>query len=145
SLALRRGACRLCDRAAALPRRAAGRAVDLLRLPGAAVDPLHPPRADRVSPRAFRLGLGTDPHVSDLPRAVLHLAADGLFPHHSVRARGARPHRRPALRAGVRGGAVTAGGAGGQVLVKIMLPLPVPGLISAGIFAFTLSWNEFIY
>ena len=26
-----------------------------------------------------------------------------------------------------------------------MLPLAVPGLISAGIFAFTLSWNEFIY
>jgi ABC-type maltose transport system permease subunit len=25
------------------------------------------------------------------------------------------------------------------------LPLAVPGLISAGIFAFTLSWNEFIY
>ncbi|HHD57124.1 MAG TPA: carbohydrate ABC transporter permease, partial [Desulfobulbaceae bacterium] len=32
-----------------------------------------------------------------------------------------------------------------QVLIKIMLPLAVPGLISAGIFAFTLSWNEFIY
>jgi multiple sugar transport system permease protein len=32
-----------------------------------------------------------------------------------------------------------------QILVKILLPLSVPGLISAGIFAFTLSWNEFIY
>ncbi|HYG87296.1 MAG TPA: carbohydrate ABC transporter permease [Azospirillum sp.] len=32
-----------------------------------------------------------------------------------------------------------------QILVKILLPLAVPGLISAGIFAFTLSWNEFIY
>jgi len=32
-----------------------------------------------------------------------------------------------------------------QILLKIMLPLSVPGLISAGIFAFTLSWNEFIY
>jgi len=32
-----------------------------------------------------------------------------------------------------------------QILVKITLPLAVPGLISAGIFAFTLSWNEFIY
>ncbi len=32
-----------------------------------------------------------------------------------------------------------------QVLIKIILPLAVPGLISAGIFAFTLSWNEFIY
>ncbi|GLU28214.1 MULTISPECIES: carbohydrate ABC transporter permease [Brucella/Ochrobactrum group] len=32
-----------------------------------------------------------------------------------------------------------------QILCKIILPLAVPGLISAGIFAFTLSWNEFIY
>lgn len=32
-----------------------------------------------------------------------------------------------------------------QILVKIILPLSVPGLISAGIFAFTLCWNEFIY
>ncbi|MDQ6619075.1 MAG: carbohydrate ABC transporter permease [Pseudomonadota bacterium] len=32
-----------------------------------------------------------------------------------------------------------------QILVKIILPLAVPGLISAGIFSFTLSWNEFIY
>ncbi|MFO1396075.1 MAG: carbohydrate ABC transporter permease [Burkholderiales bacterium] len=32
-----------------------------------------------------------------------------------------------------------------QILFKIVLPLAVPGLISAGIFAFTLSWNEFIY
>ena len=32
-----------------------------------------------------------------------------------------------------------------QILVKVVLPLSVPGLISAGIFAFTLSWNEFIY
>jgi len=32
-----------------------------------------------------------------------------------------------------------------QILVKIILPLAVPGIISAGIFAFTLSWNEFIY
>ncbi len=32
-----------------------------------------------------------------------------------------------------------------QILTRITLPLAVPGLISAGIFAFTLSWNEFIY
>lgn len=32
-----------------------------------------------------------------------------------------------------------------QILIKIILPLSLPGLISAGIFAFTLSWNEFIY
>ncbi|WP_224008057.1 carbohydrate ABC transporter permease [Aureimonas sp. SA4125] len=32
-----------------------------------------------------------------------------------------------------------------QILTKVILPLAVPGLISAGIFAFTLAWNEFIY
>ncbi|HUC18114.1 MAG TPA: carbohydrate ABC transporter permease [Acetobacteraceae bacterium] len=32
-----------------------------------------------------------------------------------------------------------------QILRRIVLPLSMPGLISAGIFAFTLSWNEFIY
>ncbi|MDP3408573.1 carbohydrate ABC transporter permease [Bosea sp. (in: a-proteobacteria)] len=32
-----------------------------------------------------------------------------------------------------------------QILVKIVLPLAIPGLISAFIFAFTLCWNEFIY
>ncbi|MCC7348809.1 MAG: carbohydrate ABC transporter permease [Variibacter sp.] len=32
-----------------------------------------------------------------------------------------------------------------QILVRIILPLAVPGLISAFIFCFTLCWNEFIY
>ncbi|WAJ27429.1 carbohydrate ABC transporter permease [Antarcticirhabdus aurantiaca] len=32
-----------------------------------------------------------------------------------------------------------------QILTRVILPLAVPGLISAGIFAFTLAWNEFIY
>jgi multiple sugar transport system permease protein len=32
-----------------------------------------------------------------------------------------------------------------QILMKIVLPLAVPGLISAFIFCFTLCWNEFIY
>ena len=32
-----------------------------------------------------------------------------------------------------------------QALMKIVLPLALPGILSAGIFAFTLSWNEFIY
>jgi multiple sugar transport system permease protein len=30
-------------------------------------------------------------------------------------------------------------------LVKIVLPLALPGILSAGIFSFTLSWNEFLY
>ena len=32
-----------------------------------------------------------------------------------------------------------------QTLVRIILPLSVPGLLSAGIFSFTLCWNEFLY
>jgi len=32
-----------------------------------------------------------------------------------------------------------------QILLQIVLPLAVPGLISAFIFCFTLCWNEFIY
>jgi multiple sugar transport system permease protein len=32
-----------------------------------------------------------------------------------------------------------------QILIKIVLPLAVPGLISASIFCLTLCWNEFIY
>jgi multiple sugar transport system permease protein len=32
-----------------------------------------------------------------------------------------------------------------QILTKIILPLSIPGLISAFIFCFTLCWNEFIY
>ena len=32
-----------------------------------------------------------------------------------------------------------------QILWKIVVPLAIPGLISAGIFSLTLCWNEFIY
>jgi multiple sugar transport system permease protein len=32
-----------------------------------------------------------------------------------------------------------------QALWKIILPIAVPGLVCAALFAFTLSWNEFIY
>ena len=32
-----------------------------------------------------------------------------------------------------------------EILVKIILPLAIPGLLSASIFCLTLCWNEFIY
>jgi multiple sugar transport system permease protein len=32
-----------------------------------------------------------------------------------------------------------------KAMVHIIFPIAVPGILSAGIFAFTLSWNEFIY
>ena len=30
-------------------------------------------------------------------------------------------------------------------MLYIIFPIAIPGILSAGIFAFTLSWNEFIY
>jgi multiple sugar transport system permease protein len=32
-----------------------------------------------------------------------------------------------------------------QAMVRIVVPLALPGILSAGMFAFTLSWNEFLY
>jgi multiple sugar transport system permease protein len=32
-----------------------------------------------------------------------------------------------------------------QAMLRITVPLALPGLLSVGIFSFTLSWNEFIY
>jgi len=32
-----------------------------------------------------------------------------------------------------------------QAMIRIIFPLALPGILSAGIFAFTLSWNEFLY
>ncbi|MGH7407954.1 MAG: carbohydrate ABC transporter permease, partial [Candidatus Methylomirabilales bacterium] len=32
-----------------------------------------------------------------------------------------------------------------QAMIRIIFPIATPGILSAGIFAFTLSWNEFIY
>src|SRR5438552_5276918 len=111
-LAVRGGARRLRHRAAALQGLAPGRAVDLLRLPRAAVDPVHPARAHRVQAGAVRLGVGAHPHLSHVPDTVLHLAPDGLFPHHSVRAGRMRPHRRGDALADPGEDHAAAGGAG---------------------------------
>ena len=70
----------LRDRAPALPRLQAGGARDLPRLPRAALDPLHPARGHRLQARPLRHALGADPHLSDVPDPVLHLAPDGLLP-----------------------------------------------------------------
>src|SRR2546422_6815315 len=32
-----------------------------------------------------------------------------------------------------------------QTMLRILLPVAVPGVICAALFAFTLSWNEFLY
>ena len=70
---------RVRDRAAALPRRALRRHEHLPRLPGAAVDPVHPARGDRLQAAALRHAARADPHLSDVPDPVLHVAADGLL------------------------------------------------------------------
>src|SRR5712664_2432954 len=111
-LAVRGSARRLRHRAAAVQGLAPGRAVDLLRLPRPAVDPVHPARAHRVQAGAVRLGVGAHPHLSHVPDTVLHLAAHGVFPHHSVRAGRMRPHRRGDALADPGEDHAAAGGAG---------------------------------
>ena len=120
---------RLCDRAPALQGRAlVGLAIFLAYLVPPSI--LFIPLAPIVFSSACSTPAGADPDLPDVPDPVLHLAADGLLPHDPVRARGVRADRRRDALADPD---------------KIVLPLAVPGLISAGIFAFTLSWNEFIY
>ena len=41
--------------------------------------------------------------------------------------------------------AVIDGASRWQAMLYIIIPVAIPGILSAGIFAFTLSWNEFIY
>ena len=71
-----------------------------------------------------------DPDLSDVAGAVLRLAADGLF--QSV------PHE-------LEDAARIDGATRLQTMFRVFLPLCMPGFISAGIFAFTLAQNEFLY
>ena len=71
-----------------------------------------------------------DPDLSDHPDPVLDLALMGYFK--SI------PYELEEC-------ALIDGAGRSQILTKIILPLSIPGLISAGIFSFTLCWNEFIY
>jgi multiple sugar transport system permease protein len=32
-----------------------------------------------------------------------------------------------------------------QAMIRVVVPLALPGILSAGMFAFTLSWNEYLY
>ena len=60
----------------------------------------------------LRLAAGADPDLPDLPHPLLHLAADGLLPHHPLRARGERAGRRRLALADPDPGDPAAGGAG---------------------------------
>src|SRR2546428_2721624 len=45
----------------------------------------------------------------------------------------------------VEDGALVDGATRIQALLRIILPIAIPGLVCAALFAFTLSWSEFIY
>ena len=85
---------RLRDRAPALSRLALRRHEHLPRLSRAAVDPVHSARGDGLQARPVRHAARADPHVSDVPDPVLHVAPDGLLQVDPARARGMRADRR---------------------------------------------------
>ena len=125
------GVRRLCDRAAALPaaRARSGLSIFLAYLvpPSILFIPL---ALDRLQARPVRHPLGADPDLSDFLIPFCTWLLMGYF--RSI------PYELEEC-------ALIDGATRLQILWKIILPLAVPGLISAGIFAFTLSWNEFIY
>ena len=125
-----RRAGRLRAGATALPRR---------RLIGLASSPptwcrrtlLFIPMVQIMNRSACSTALGAGRRLPDLPDAVLHLADGRLLQDDPRRAGGVRAHRR---------GQPPRGD-----LADRHSRWPRPGILSAGIFAFTLSWNEFIY
>ena len=128
-LAVRRRARGLRARPADLPRLDGHRHRDLRHLPGAAHAAVHPADRRHLVDGPAGHDLVADLHLSDLC-AVLHLAADGLLPDHPQGARGVRPDRRRDAHPG--------DGLDHPAARRTRHPL-------AGIFAFTLSWNEFLY
>ena len=70
------------------------------------------------------------PLLPDLHRALLHLAPHRLLQGPARRAGGGRAGRRRQPH---------------PALVRVLLPLAAPGIVASAIFAFTLSWNEFLY
>ena len=103
---------------------------DLPRLSRAAVDPVHPAGGDRVPARPVRQQLAL---ILTYPTFLIPFCTWLLMGYFRT-----IPYELEEC-------ALIDGATRLQILIKIMLPLAVPGLISAGIFAFTLSWNEFIY
>jgi len=113
-----------------LPRVAGREYGDLSRLHRPAGDLVHPARVGDHPAALVRQALGAGPNLRDVPGAVLHLAADRVPQEHPARARrGGACRRREHL----------------AILWRIIFPIAVPGLISATIFSFTLSWNEYLY
>ena len=120
----------LCDRAAALSRRAMGRrAIFLAYLVPPSI--LFIPLATVV----FQYGL------FDTPLALILTYPTILIPFSTWLLMGYFK----TIPFELEECALIDGASRWQILTKIVLPLAIPGLISAFIFCFTLCWNEFIY
>src|SRR6266850_1701203 len=115
---------------ASVPDGRSARHVDLRDVPGSADAPVHPARGHHPGLPAREHPLGVDPHVPDVFDPVLHVAPHGVLQDDPQGAGGVRAHRR-----------------GDPLRRDDADHLPDRGARdpSAGIFAFTLSWNEFIY
>ena len=100
------------------------------RLPGAAVDPVHSARDDGLQLDLFDTRLAL---ILTYPTFLIPFCTWLLMGYFK------------SIPFELEECALIDGASPLQILRRIILPLAVPGLISAGIFAFTLSWNEFIY
>ena len=85
---------RLRHPAPALPGQQLAGPRHLPRLPGPALDPVHPAGDHGLQPRPLRQPAGADPDLPHLPDPVLHLAPDRLLQVDPLRARGMRADRR---------------------------------------------------
>ena len=103
---------------------------DLHHLPGAADAALHPARGHHPRHAARQHALGADAHLPHDPDPFCTWLLMGYFK--------TIPKE---LEECARIDGATRFGA----MVRIIFPVAIPGILSAGIFAFTLSWNEFIY
>ena len=129
-VAVRQRARGLCDPAAALQGQPVCRAGDLPGLSGAALDPVHPAGDHGLPARPVRHAAGADPDLSDLPGAVLHLAADRLLQVDPLRAGGMRADRRRDAPADPAPDHPAAGGAGPD-LAPASSPSRCPGTSSS--------------
>src|ERR1041384_8406759 len=77
-----------------VPLRRRARHRHLHHLSGAADAAVHSARRHHPQLQARRFAVGADPHLSDVPHSVLHLALDGLLQGDPARTRGMRAHRR---------------------------------------------------
>ena len=108
----------------------ARRRTDLPRLSRAAVDPVHSAGDRRVPVRPVRPPLAL---ILTYPTILIPFSTWLLMGYFRT-----IPYELEEC-------ALIDGAGRWQILIKIVLPLAVPGLISAFIFSFTLCWNEFIY